>query len=455
MSYPVLRKTSWSKDAAISKSLAGRQQEAYDKHVKRIALHSKDNPPIPPSPPLTLAYRAAKLRKAPASASLTRPKPKVPPPSSKTLAVPGTRKPKTTSAPASCFVAESKPATSSRPKTTVIKTQTMARQKTTFVPPSRPVPKVVFPTVGTLQVLKARQALVPLSQPMNPTRIDAKATSTSLYNTDGDLITDEIVAKMWPVRIPPSAHPQADFLSKFTEHQVDVEQKQESNSYDSNWWEYSSPKDEAEPQAQPANIEDSFLRWLDSPEEDFIAPEEPQISLEDRLVKLTMSASISVPDEPQGHRSRLAVSPTRPAWSILLPSQQMKFDQDDVTESLSRFRDDDDKNDPEATATGRAWDEDFALDPAAQCLPAIRQDRLPARLLSLAALDAHLDAMDIPRSGYHVSRAPPSTASASDRQSTAPSTAPPTRVISRTSKIPEPTRKTRQNDRRHRFIFFH
>lgn len=57
------------------------------------------------------------------------------------------------------------------------------------------------------------------------------------YNTDGDLITDEVVAKMWPVRVPPSAHSQIDFLSKFAEKPAGVQEEEESQAdEDDDWW---------------------------------------------------------------------------------------------------------------------------------------------------------------------------------------------------------------------------
>ncbi|KAM0323708.1 hypothetical protein ACHAQA_008645 [Verticillium albo-atrum] len=378
MSYLVLKKTTRSKDAVMPKSLADRQQAAYDKHVQRTARRPKNEPP-------TLARPAVKFRKTLAPASLPRPKPKVPV-HNNALTVPKTRNSKTT--------------------------QTAAGQ---------PLRKLC-----------------------------------SLYNTDGDLITDEVVAKAWPVRVPPSAHPQSDFLSKFAELPDSVEEEEEeedANSDDDDWWQY-LPPEEPEPQAKVAvatDAEDSFLRWLDSPEE-VVLPVEPQLSLEDRLAKLTMSASISVPEEPQDHRSRQAISPIRPGWSILLPRHQMKLDQERAADMLSRFKEDDNDEDDRKT-TGRAWDRDLGLDPCARALPPLRQDHLPARIPSLAALDAHLAALDIPRSGY-LSRAPSSRTSASDKQSTAPSSAPATRVLSKTSKIPAPAKKTDKHGRRHRFIFF-
>ncbi|KAM9883318.1 hypothetical protein VDGL01_02591 [Verticillium dahliae] len=263
------------------------------------------------------------------------------------------------------------------------------------------------------------------------------------YNTDGDLITDEVVAKMWPVRVPPSAHSQIDFLSKFAEKPAGVQEEEESQAYeDDDWWQYLS-SEEQEQQAQPAAIEDSFQRWLDAPEEEVVSSVEPEPSLEDRLARLTMPSPISVPDVPQGHRSRQALSTSRPAWSILLPSYQMKLDRDAAGGFISRFKDDNADDDGETT--GRPWDNDFALDPAARHLPALRQDRLPVRIPSLAALDAHLDAMNIPRSGYRRPRTAPSrsSVSASDKQSTVPSTAPPTTAISKASRIPAPAKKVR------------
>ncbi|KAL9941849.1 hypothetical protein D7B24_001370 [Verticillium nonalfalfae] len=274
------------------------------------------------------------------------------------------------------------------------------------------------------------------------------------YNTDGDLITDELVAKMWPVRVPPSAHSQLDFLSKFAEKPAGVQEEEESKAdEDDDWWQYLS-SEEQEQQAQPANIEDSVQRWLDAPEEESVSLVEPEPSLEDRLARLTMPSPISVPDVPQGHRSRQALSTSRPAWSILLPSHQMKLDRDAAAGFISRFKDD--NTDDDGETAGRPWDNDFALDPAARHLPALRQDRLPVRIPTLAALDAHLDAMNIPRSGYHRPRTAPSrsSVSASDKQSTVPSTAPTTTAISKASRIPAPAKKVRTRGRRHRFIFF-
>ncbi|KAG7138582.1 hypothetical protein HYQ45_004333 [Verticillium longisporum] len=426
MSYSALKKTKRPTATALSESLARRQQEAYDKHVRRAARCPKNA--LPPAP--TLARPAAKHRKTPAPASPFRPRPKAPPPIGNTLAVPKTRKAKTTPAPPSRPVPEVKPTTYSRPKST----QKTTRQKPTFVPSSRPVLKAAFPTVGSLKVPKKRQAL--------------------RYNTDGDLITDEVVAKMWPVRVPPSAHSQLDFLSKFAEKPAGVQEEEDSKpDEDDDWWQYLS-SEEQEQQAQPADIEDSFQRWLDAPEEEIVSSVEPEPSLEDRLARLTMPSPISVLDVPQGHRSRQALSTTRPAWSILLPSYQMKPDRDAAVGFISRFKDD---NTDDCETTGRPWDNDFALDPAARHLPALRQDRLPARIPSLAALDAHLDAMNIPRSGYHRPRTAPSrsSVSASDKQSTAPSTAPTTTTISKASRIPGPAKKVRTRGRRHRFIFFH
>ncbi|KAH6707157.1 hypothetical protein EV126DRAFT_449071 [Verticillium dahliae] len=406
MSYPALKKTKRSTATALSESLARRQQEAYDKHVRRAARCPKNAPPPAPA----LARPAAKQhRKTPAPASPLRPRPRAPPPIGNNLAVPKTRKAKTTPAPPSRPVPEVKPTTYSRPKST----HKTTRQKPTFVPPSRPVLKAVFPTVGPLK----------------------------RYNTDGDLITDEVVAKMWPVRVPPSAHSQIDFLSKFAEKPAGVQEEEESQAYeDDDWWQYLS-SEEQEQQAQPAAIEDSFQRWLDAPEEEVVSSVEPEPSLEDRLARLTMPSPISVPDVPQGHRSRQALSTSRPAWSILLPSYQMKLDRDAAGGFISRFKDDNADDDGETT--GRPWDNDFALDPAARHLPALRQDRLPVRIPSLAALDAHLDAMNIPRSGYRRPRTAPSrsSVSASDKQSTVPSTAPPTTAISKASRIPAPAKK--------------
>ncbi|KAG7139126.1 hypothetical protein HYQ45_003798 [Verticillium longisporum] len=458
MSYPALKKTKRPTASALSESLARRQQEAYDKHVRRAARCPKNAPPPAPA----LARPAAKQhRKTPAPASPLRPRPRAPPPIGNNLAVPKTRKAKTTPAPPSRPVPEVKPTTYSRPKST----HKTTRQKPTFVPPSRPVLKAVFPTVRPLKVPKKRQALDPLPQkkvdyaPLNPpANLDDDSdsdTSWMRYNTDGDLITDEVVAKMWPVRVPPSAHSQIDFLSKFAEKPAGVQEEEESQAdEDDDWWQYLS-SEEQEQQAQPATIEDSFQRWLDAPEEEVVSSVEPEPSLEDRLARLTMPSPISVPDVPQGHRSRQALSTSRPAWSILLPSYQMKLDRDAAAGFISRFKDDNADDDGETT--GRPWDNDFALDPAARHLPALRQDRLPVRIPSLAALDAHLDAMNIPRSGYRRPRTAPSrsSVSASDKQSTVPSTAPPTTAISKASRIPAPAKKVRTRGRRHRFIFFH
>ncbi|KAF3355294.1 hypothetical protein VdG1_04255 [Verticillium dahliae VDG1] len=133
MSYPALKKTKRPTASALSESLAR-----------------------PPASPL-------------------RPRPRAPPPIGNNLAVPKTRKAKTTPAPPSRPVPEVKPTTYSRPKST----HKTTRQKPTFVPPSRPVLKAVFPTVRPLKVPKKRQALVPASQPTNQTNPGTETALTS------------------------------------------------------------------------------------------------------------------------------------------------------------------------------------------------------------------------------------------------------------------------------------